>query len=382
MVIYPESTTTGRTVTERFVLAKLPVYVLYFSNWIPYKDNKNKSCRNIILAIFTTLIHTLGITCLSLYLYGILTSPFLQLAPTVLHYALISPSLLSTILGILFLCNSWNMGKTIKILNVFDQNGTPYILSKKYKVFMVFSISIVMCTIITRVYSVFLNTLSDDKLLKAVWNHFIKDDTLSYVLAKIGFLYYGYLFIIHYVYPLFISYICFCLNKIIDNLYTLLKAMKDKNETSDEYFNEFAKKFKETANLVAFIDETYRLDIGWYITISISNMICLLYLKFVFVKCYEASVTMVPLIADTSALLILMMMASSVPSNVSIYQIYISELNGCHSGRSRISHWGRRPPTWVLFGENVCGNKRIGSRRGVCAGHAPSRSANEWDLKH
>ena len=28
---------------------------------------------------------------------------------------------------------------------------------------------------------------------------------------------------------------------------------------------------------------------------------------------------------------------------------------------------GRGPPTWVLFGENVCENERIG-----CAGHAPS----------
>ena len=29
---------------------------------------------------------------------------------------------------------------------------------------------------------------------------------------------------------------------------------------------------------------------------------------------------------------------------------------------------GRRPPTWVLFGENTCENERIGSRRGACAG--------------
>ena len=37
---------------------------------------------------------------------------------------------------------------------------------------------------------------------------------------------------------------------------------------------------------------------------------------------------------------------------------------------------GRGPPTWALFGENVCKNERIGSNRGACAGHAPPRSAN------
>ena len=31
---------------------------------------------------------------------------------------------------------------------------------------------------------------------------------------------------------------------------------------------------------------------------------------------------------------------------------------------------GRGPPTRVLFSENVCENKRIGSRRGACTGHA------------
>ena len=34
---------------------------------------------------------------------------------------------------------------------------------------------------------------------------------------------------------------------------------------------------------------------------------------------------------------------------------------------------GRGPPTWALFGENVCENERIGSHGGggACAGHAP-----------
>ena len=43
------------------------------------------------------------------------------------------------------------------------------------------------------------------------------------------------------------------------------------------------------------------------------------------------------------------------------------------SGGSRISRRGERgPPTWVLFGKNVCKNERIGSRRG---GVRPARPA-------
>ena len=37
---------------------------------------------------------------------------------------------------------------------------------------------------------------------------------------------------------------------------------------------------------------------------------------------------------------------------------------------------GCEPPTRVLFGQNVCENKRIGSSSGACAGHDPPRSAN------
>ena len=48
------------------------------------------------------------------------------------------------------------------------------------------------------------------------------------------------------------------------------------------------------------------------------------------------------------------------------------------SGGSRISHGGgggRGSPAQVLFGKNVCKNKRIGSRKGGAPG-TPPRSAN------
>ena len=32
---------------------------------------------------------------------------------------------------------------------------------------------------------------------------------------------------------------------------------------------------------------------------------------------------------------------------------------------------GHGPPTWALFGENVCENERIGSHRGVYTRHTP-----------
>ena len=37
---------------------------------------------------------------------------------------------------------------------------------------------------------------------------------------------------------------------------------------------------------------------------------------------------------------------------------------------------GRGPPTWALFGENVCENERIGSHRGAVRPARPPRSAN------
>ena len=37
---------------------------------------------------------------------------------------------------------------------------------------------------------------------------------------------------------------------------------------------------------------------------------------------------------------------------------------------------GRGPPMWVLFGENVCKNERIGFHGGRAPGTPPPRSAN------
>ena len=38
---------------------------------------------------------------------------------------------------------------------------------------------------------------------------------------------------------------------------------------------------------------------------------------------------------------------------------------------------GRGPLTRALFGENVCTNERIGSHRGPCTWHTPSRSTSD-----
>ena len=55
-----------------------------------------------------------------------------------------------------------------------------------------------------------------------------------------------------------------------------------------------------------------------------------------------------------------------------------AQLDTLITGGSRISRrggvdplGGRGPPTWVLFGKNVCENEKIGSHRGACAQHAP-----------
>ena len=40
-------------------------------------------------------------------------------------------------------------------------------------------------------------------------------------------------------------------------------------------------------------------------------------------------------------------------------------------GRAPVGGGGRGPPTWALFGENVCENERIGSQKGGVPGARP-----------
>ena len=75
----------------------------------------------------------------------------------------------------------------------------------------------------------------------------------------------------------------------------------------------------------------------------------------------------------------------ALQSNLHLKPLYTSVADPGFPVGGACTRWGgggRGPPTWALFGENVCKNERIGSHGG--GGHAlgtPPRSANahsEW----
>ena len=325
MDIYPEVTSEEMEDRKGFVVSKFPVHILYFFIWIPKFGDKRSKCRFIFFVIFTAVIHTFGILSTILHLYGLVTNTIAHFIPAALIYVTLSYPIYLVIHATLFLYSSWNQNKTRKMLKLLDQNGVPYSWTTGNNICSMSCALFAVSAIIARNYSYFQYIYGDERRTLLVY-HFVEDEKLRGHLLLVYVLYHGYLFIIYYIFPVYIFYICICLNKLINNLETLLKTMNDKDDTKNESFDAFAKKFNEIVNLVEATDKTYRWNIGWYIAMVVNNIICGLYSSLVFSDCYDTSAIMMPFISDIMGLFLLLVMASSVVSNVR-YVFCFSSMN-------------------------------------------------------
>ena len=75
------------------VVSKLPVYTLHIFNWIPPMSLKEKKWFYVIYFILNTFIHILGITSISLNIYGIVSSKYIPIIPMAVRYILIVHSI-------------------------------------------------------------------------------------------------------------------------------------------------------------------------------------------------------------------------------------------------------------------------------------------------
>ena len=297
-----------------FTSSKLPVYILYIFNWIPYKSDTSKC--SYIQALIILIIHVTGVLTFFSFIYGVL-STIGQNAPIILKYIFITLHLYYQVNTFLFMYNSWIRKKTTLILELLDQNSLPYLWPAKHKIYL-----FLMMLFIGGNFGslfIFIFYVQDYKIKKVIFS-FLGDnkDIIGY-LHQIYFLYTG---IFCCILPVFISYICTCLNIMIDNLKTTLKVMENTVEISTEDFQAFLKNLDQMIDMVSMIDECFSINIGWLLTLLINNIITFLHTEILFGDCKVFIGGTFRILSDVIAAFILLISTATVYSKVTVlYQI-------------------------------------------------------------
>ena len=90
--------------------------------------------------------------------------------------------------------------------------------------------------------------------------------------------------------------------------------MKDRGDDVIIIFGTFVKQFNDFVSFTEKIDETYRINIGWYIMMLVSIIMNSLYSTILFAKCYSIRFQVLGLIIDSMSLLLLLLITLSVYS--------------------------------------------------------------------
>ena len=298
---------------KELVVSKLPVYTLHLFNWIPPMSLKEKKMLFVVYVVFTTIIHVLGITFISLSIYGIVSSKYAPIIPMPMKHVLLGHPMYLLINAGSFMYRSFCTYDTRNILKVTDERISNR-WSTTHKSFMAFLFGFYAMFSVARQHA-FYNNVYKDYFRKILIYQYIENQILIDILFTGYYLYTAYLMTFQHLFPLFITYmsICFCTN--INSLQQYLEEIKNDAENPNKQFKTFTQKLNETIYYLKTMDEAYRNNIGFFIVMSIIDFINWLYTYIVFHKCYRYD--KITITAEMLGFLILFIMVSNIHSKVS-----------------------------------------------------------------
>lgn len=216
-MIFPSDQSSAEIKMRHFTASKLPVYLLYVFNWIPYKFDILHKCA-YVQAIVTAVIHITGLILTIIYVYAVFSCNLVSVAPRIMIYVIATLPPYYQINSFLFLYNSWKE-KTVLILNELDQIFLPYIWSTKQKFYMIYMIIYAGGYLITFHYIILL--VFQDGVYQFLYG-FLNDKNISNLVFNMGLAFIEYLNTLYSIFPFFIGYICICLNVLISKLHNTL----------------------------------------------------------------------------------------------------------------------------------------------------------------
>ena len=288
------------------------MYLLFLSNYILYKiENKWLFATQLMLAL---TVHLGGLALHAVYIFGVVSNDALLLIPKLLVYLFLAGPSYQLINVYLFMLKSFSL-KTSSVLNLLDQRSIPHAWSFKYKGFMV----LMMALAGVKFWSMY--TISTSLLKTDVHHHmifyFMEDKYQAEIIGHAYQAYVKYLVLYYAIFPAYVSYLCLCLNTIINNLRQNLQEIA---QTGDELiiseFECFTKDFDQMVDMVSITNDCHSVTIAWFVFLSINNMVAWLYLEIAANECSLSDDIPVHIVCDGICVLIVLGLAASVYSKV------------------------------------------------------------------
>ena len=300
---------------KTFSLSKIPVYLMYLLFIIPHRSDKK---WKYAMGIITCGIHLLGFMVIIIHLYAIVK--FYKGLQQIPLFIILCPTFGLLIFTFLFIYKSWIKDDNLEMLSLLDKTSTPKAWDFKHKILVVFLTGSVIVLVTLRIWSF------DESFFYSVKNAFIfhsitGNEIIKDCLAFGTSVYSIYVYTILYIFPVYISYVCICVNIIITKLHKLLDEVAEDGKSLKIYGN--MEKFMEYLNtvihLVSKADEIYNANIFWFLTVSLCNTTICLYMAICLGRCHYFDIGFV---SNAFGLLVLTTMAASVSTRVSVMPIF------------------------------------------------------------
>ena len=241
---------------KTFSISKIPVYLMYLLFWIPHRsDKKWKHAVGITICV----IHLLGFVVMIIRLYAI--TKFYQSIPQIPVYLMLVPTVGSLIFDYLFVYKSWIKYDSSEILSLLDKSSMPKAWDAKHKILVTCLTGNVILLVTLRIWS--LGEPFYDSIKTLIFEFITENEITKDYLAFSTAIYSYYVNTISHLFPVYISYVCICINIIIIKLHKLLDDLTENNNalTINETMEKFMRHLNIVMNLVSKVDDIYNVNI-------------------------------------------------------------------------------------------------------------------------
>ena len=283
---------------DKITILKLPLYMLYILNWIFHRSGETTTRRGITLIFqitISTIVHLCGVITVVVFLYGFFSNGSVtQGVPLSLQYVYVSQAIFPVFTACLFLVKSW--GKQHKFIDVLTQHKYDITYCKQLvlNVLMLGYVLFALAALFVRAYFF----VWDSAASKTAFQ-FIQNGNFEEILKQIFNVYQIYLFTLYYIFPSFVLYICIKVVYIFKIEYRpFYQAIANGNIYKDGFFEEFAEKFGEKAEIVSELNDLLNLYFGGLLANSLNCLLCGLYMTFLLFNCD------VPVISSLSIMIV------------------------------------------------------------------------------
>ena len=315
MIIPTMNVSPDQRVSSGFTVSKLPIYVLNVLQWIP---DVSKSRAYTRLKIITMIVfHVLGLSSELCFHYGLIEMYQDVNTPTVLKYTLTVPSLYLTLNAYLFIFTSWTKRKNQELLHKFINDSN---IHYKWTFNNKFYILCMTCHALAGIFAAWFVTEFLIRHDSMIIYHFIKSEAIKTSVGYSVSIYVCYLASIYYFFPIYIAYNCICFTISMNELNEDLHEYSQENPINTiNIFNTFVKGFNELLNIINNFDGICSKNIALFMVMSVSNAACWLHLAIVFNDCKMTGTIVVVFFCESISLMLLMITAAILHSNVSVY---------------------------------------------------------------